>query len=214
MSNFWTSLDFEVDVTWSKNRVISEISRTPEVEGVNPADEILTAEARFQLNNSKLHVLVVTLSINDNIKCLENIKQGLKWKISWNRWKSGITTKTKNNNLDYLIDPTFRNINRLFLFSFENGNDYPTRNSFDEYYMLFVEIKDLNVLIDNNPFFNQPLKNKQEVYEKLIEMSRNNDYTTGNLLHYFCHEKCYKRIGIDLSRQKIASIPQQINFVG
>ena len=55
--------------------------------------------------------------------------------------------------------------------------------------MLFVEIKDLNVLIDNNPFFNQPLKNKQEVYEKLIEMSRNNDYTTGNLLHYFCHEK-------------------------
>ena len=142
MSNFWTSLDFEVDVTWSKNRVISEISRTPGVEGVNPADEILTAGARFQLNNSKLHVLVVTLSINDNIKCLENIKQRLKWKISWNRWKSGITTKTKNNNLDYLIDPTFRNINRLFLFSFENGNDYPTRNSFDEYYMLFVEIKD------------------------------------------------------------------------
>ena len=61
-----------------KNRVISEISRTPEVEGANPADETLTAGARFQLNNSELHVLVVTLSINDNIKCLENIKQGLK----------------------------------------------------------------------------------------------------------------------------------------
>ena len=125
----------EAEVTWSKNRVISEISRTPEVEGANPADETLTAGARFQLNNSELHVLVVTLSINDNIKCLENIKQGLKWKIFWNRWKSGITTKTKNNNLDCLIDPTFRNINRLFVFSLENCNDYPTRNSFDEYYM-------------------------------------------------------------------------------
>ena len=45
-------------------------------------------------------------------------------------------------------------------------------------------------------------------------MSRNNDYTTGNLLDYFYHQKYYKLIRIDLSRQTNTSIPQQINFVG
>ena len=58
--------------------------------------------------------------------------------------------------------------------------DDPTRNSFDEYYMILVEIKDFNALIDNKPFFDQPVKKKQEAYEKLIETSRSNNYTTGN----------------------------------
>ena len=58
------------------------------------------------------------------------------------------------------------------------------------------------------------VKSKQETYEKLIEMSRNNDYTTENLLGYLRHQKYYKVIGIDLSRQTNTSIPQYINFVG
>ena len=90
---------------------------------------------------------------------------------------------------------------------------HPTRNSFDEYYMPLVEIKDFNALIDNKPFFDQPVKNKQEAYEKLNEMSRN-DYTTENLLDYLYYQKYYKLIGIDLSRQTNMSIPQQINFIG
>ena len=103
------------------------------------------------------YVPVVALSINDNINFLENIKQGFKRTISWNKCRSEITTQTKNNNLGYLIDPTFRNINRLFVLSFKNGDDDPTRISFDEYYMLLVEIKDFNALIDKNYF----LKKKQ-----------------------------------------------------
>ena len=50
--------------------------------------------------------------------------------------------------------------------------------------MSLVEIKDFNVLIDDKPCYDQPLKNKREAYEKLIEMSRNDDYTTGNLLDF------------------------------
>ena len=64
---------------------------------------------------------------------------------------------------------------------FKNGNYDSTRNSFDEYYMTLVEIKDFNSLINNKPFFDQPVKKKQEAYEKLIETSRNDDYTTGNV---------------------------------
>ena len=73
--------------------------------------------------------------------------------------------------------------------SFKNGNDDPNKNSFDEYYMPLQEIKDFKALIDNKPFFDRPVKNKQEAYEKLVEMSRNNDCTTGNLLDYLHHQK-------------------------
>ena len=97
--------------------------------------------ATFQINNAKLYVTVATLFINDNIKVLENIKQGFQRTTSWNKCRSEITTQTKNSNLDYLIDPTLRNISRLFVISFKNGNDDPIRNSFDEYHMSLVEIK-------------------------------------------------------------------------
>ena len=70
-----------------------------------------------------------------------------------------------------------------------------------------VEIKDFNGLIDKNLFFDQPVKKKQEAYEQLIEMSRNDDYTTGNVLDYLYHQKFYKLIGIDLSSQTNTSIP-------
>ena len=72
----------------------------------------------------------------------------------------------KNNNLDYLIDPTFGNITGFFVLSSKNGNDDPTRNAFDKYYMPFVEIKDFNPLIDNITIFDQTVKSKQEVYEE------------------------------------------------
>ena len=74
--------------------------------------------------------------------------------------------------------------------------------------MSLVEIKDLNVLIDNKPFSDQPVKNKQEAYGKHVEMSRNDDSTTVNLLDYLHHHKYYKLIGIDLSRQTNMTIPK------
>ena len=106
------------------------------------------------------------------------------------------------------------NINRLFALSFKKGNNDPARNSFDKYYMPLVEIKGFNALIDNKPFFGQPVKNKQEAYEKLIEMSRSDDYTTGNFLDFSYHQNYYQPISIDLSRQTNTIILQQINFTG
>ena len=80
--------------------------------------------------------------------------------------------------------------------------------------MPLLEIKDFNALIDNRPFFDQPIKKKQEAQEKPVKMPRNVDFTTGNLLDYLYHQNYYKLIGIDLSIQIKTSIPQQINFVG
>ena len=77
--------EIELDLTWSKNRVISEISRTPEVDKANPVDETLTTGAIFQINNTKLYVPVVTLSINDKTKFLEHVKQEYKRTICWDK---------------------------------------------------------------------------------------------------------------------------------
>ena len=137
----------------------------------------LTTGLAFQINTAKLYFAVVTLPINYNIKIFENIKQGFKEKFL----ERNIVLKSFRLSDDL----RFRNINRLFALSFKNGDDDPMRGSSDEYYMLLVEIKDVNTLNENKPIFDHSLKNKQEAYEKLIEMSRNDAYTTGNLSDYF-----------------------------
>ena len=74
----------------------------------------------------------------------------------------------KSNKLDYMIDPAFSNINRLFVLSFEKGDSDPKKDSFDKHYMPLVDIKDFNAFIDNKPLFDQPMENKQEAYEKTM----------------------------------------------
>ena len=116
--------------------------------------------------------------------------------------------------MNYLTDPTFTNVNRLFVLSFENETDI---TSFEEYYVPKVEVKDFNVLIDGRPFFEIPVKNKEEAYEQIIEMSRNNDYTTDNLLDYEYFSKHHKLIAVNLSKQielENPDLKQQINFIG
>ena len=139
LSNFWRSLDLplinceiELDLKWTRNCVLIE-------------DDNIT-DVRFTITSTKLYVPVVTLSINDNIEFLENIKQGFKRTISWNKYRSEITQQAKNNNLDYLIDPTIRNINKLFVLSFKNGENDPTMKSLYKYYMPLVEISSFLLL--------------------------------------------------------------------
>ena len=88
------------------------------------------------------------------------------------------------------------------------------RDSFSHYCLPNVEIKDFNVLNDGKSLFNLPVKNEEETYEKIIEMSNNNDYTTGNLLNFAYFKKTYKLITIDLSKQTKLKDAQQINFIG
>ena len=87
-----------------------------------------------------------------------------------------------------MIDPTFRNINRLFNLLFKAVENEPTRTSFSKYSMPLVEIKNFHALIENKLFFDQTVQNKQEGYGKSVKMSRNNDYT-GNFMDYLYHQK-------------------------
>ena len=110
-----------------------------------------------------------------------------------------------------MIDPTFLNLNSLFVLYFPRNNNADSRYSFSNYYVPKVQIKDFNVLIDGKSFFDLPVKNEEEAYEKIID---NNDYTTGNLLDYAYYKKHYKLIAIDLGKQTKLKDPQQINFTG
>ena len=71
-----------------------------------------------------------------------------------------MTNQNKNNNLYYLIDPTFTKVNRSFVLLLENENN---RTSFSNYYVANVQIKDFNVLIDGKNFFDMTLKNDEEI---------------------------------------------------
>ena len=64
-------------------------------------------------------------------------------------------------------------------------------------------IKDYNVIIDKLAFFDLPIKTEEEAYEKIVDITRNNEYTTGNSLDHGYFKKHYKLISIDLSKQQV-----------
>ena len=122
---------------------------------------------------------------------------------------------------DYLIDPSFQGVKRLFVLLFENSTDrkVPTK-----YYLPTVEIKDYNIMIDKyydeQNVFDQPVKNYLNAYYKIwkLAIGQGSDYTTGCLLNYNYFNNYYKMITRDLSKQEALDADpktiQKINFTG
>ena len=90
-----------------------------------------------------------------------------------------MSNQTKTNHLNFLIHPTFTKVNRLFVLSLENEED---RTSFSKYHVPKVEIKDFDVLIDGKVFLMFFDEKQRRSIQKNMSISKNNDYTTGNLL--------------------------------
>ena len=142
----------------------------------------------FQMTDTTLYVPIVTLSKENDKKLLKQLKLGFKKTVKWNKYRAKMNVQSNNNKLNYLIDPTFTKVNRLFVLLFErikenNVKKYP-RDSFSHYSVRKVKIKDFNVLIEEKSLFDLPVNNEGEAYENIIEMSRKNDYTTSNLLDF------------------------------
>ena len=174
-------------LTWSENCVLADMT-VRAAQGNNP-DIVASLGTKFTITDTKLYVAVVTLSKENDTKILEQLKTGFKITIKWNKCRSQITIEPQNNNLDYLTDPTFTNVNRLFVLSFqriagENNTTKDYKDSFSHYYVPNARIKDFSVLIDGKNFFDSPVKNEKEAYEKIIEISNNNYYTIGNLFDF------------------------------
>ena len=96
----------------------------------------------------------------------------------------------------------------------ENNTTKDHGDSFSHYYVLNIRIKYFNVLIDGKGFFDMSVKNEEEAYEKIMNMSNNNNYTNGNILGVACFKENCRLIAIDLSKQTKLKDPQQIAFIG
>ena len=219
LGNFWRALNIpliscevSLELKWDKNCVTTSLEQR-DIGGGN-RDNAPTG-ATLSITDCKLYVPAVTLSKNDEIKLLTNLKSGFKREIIWNKYRSQMTTEAVSNNFNILIDPAFANVNRLFVLAYQNADD---RQSFSQFYLPNVMVKDYNIIIDKLTFFDLPIKTEKEAYEKIIDISRNNEYTTGNLLDYDYFKKYYKLIAIDLSKQQLLQenedLIQQINFIG
>ena len=192
--------------------VITSIQREINLDGGKTE---ASTGASLTINDYKLYVPVVTLSKDDEIKLLTNLKSGFTREIIWNKYRSRVSAEATNNNLNILIDPTFTSVNRLFVLAYQTADD---RQSFYQFYLPKAMVKDFNAIIDKLAFFYLPIKAEEEAYEKIIDISRNNEYTTSNLLDYDYIKKYYKLIAIDLSKQQVLQenedLIQQFNFVG
>ena len=96
------------------------------------------------------------------------MKSGFKRAINWNKCKSKVTVQATNQHLDYLIDPSFQGVNRLFVLSFENTTG---RTVHTKYYLPTVEMKDYNVMIDGQNFFDQPVKNYLRTFDNIWKIA-------------------------------------------
>ena len=155
------SCEVSLELKWDKNCVISSLEQR-DIGGGN-IDNAPTS-ATLAINDCKLYVPAVTLSKDDEIKLLTNLKSGCKREIIWNKYRSQMTTEAVNNNLNILIDPTFTNVSRLFVLAYQNADD---GESFSQFYLPNVMVKDYNVIIDKLAFFDLPIKIEEEAYEKL-----------------------------------------------
>ena len=209
LSNFWRTLEMplincEVNLilTWSSTCFLI-------------ATGVQNQAATFAITDTKLYVPVVTLSTQENTKFLQQLKSGFKRVINWNKYLSKPELLAQNPNLNHLVEPSFQGINKLFVLAFENDDD-GTNN--DEYYLPTVEIKDYNIVINGENFFDQPIKNNKITYDNIrkIATGQGDDYTTGCLLDYPYFANAYKMIAVDLSKQQALDADpraiQQINF--
>ena len=102
-----TNCEISLQLKWSKNSFLVDGTEANQ----NPG---------FQINDVKLYVLVLTLSTQENIKLLKQLESGFEKTINWNKYLAKTTNQAKNRYLDFLIDPSFKEVNRLFVLSFKD----------------------------------------------------------------------------------------------
>ena len=162
LSNFWRNLEMPL-INCEVNLILTWSSTCALV-----ATNIPNQNAAFAITDAKLYVPAVTLSTQENTKFLQQLKLGFKRVISCNKSLSKPELLAQNPNLNHLVEPSFQGVNRLFVLAFENDDD---RTSDDKYYLLTVEIKDYNITINAENFFDQPIKSNKVTYENIRKIA-------------------------------------------
>ena len=171
LSNFMFDLDIllinaeiELILKWAQDCVLTEkatrvrkdrVAAPPVLDADNAVNT--PSDLKFNIADCKLYVTVVTLQTEYQNQLYEELKTGISIDFTWSKYRTQIINQTATNNLNYLIDPTFNNVNRLFILAFENEED---RKSFSKYYTSTAEVKDYNVILDGQePLYEIPIRN-------------------------------------------------------
>ena len=150
------------------------------------------ADTTFKITNTKLYVLIFTLSSKDNVKLVKLLEKGFKKLVYWNQYQTKIETKNlDNNNLTrFPLDASFQGVRRLFVLAFnntDNGAMNVERNSHTKYFLTRVEITHYkSVLVDGRKFYDQPVDDLVKQYDEIRKTvaGQGENYTTGCLLDY------------------------------
>ena len=152
LSNFWRTLEIPL-INCEVNLILTWPS-TCVIVSTNIANQ----GATFTITDTRLYVPVLTLLTQENTKLVQQLKSGFKRVINWNKYLSKPELLAEYPNLNHLVEPSFQGVNRLFVLAFENDNQ---RTSYERYYLPAVEIKDYNIVINGENFFDQTIKNNK-----------------------------------------------------
>ena len=146
------SCEVFLELKWNKNCIITSLESIVINAGPPIIRSNVPTSATLSITECKLYIPVVTLSKDDAIKLLNNLKSGFKREIIWNKCRPQMSTEAINNNLNILIDPTFTNVNKLFVIAYQ------------------VDANNNDNIIDKPVFFDLPIKNEEEAYEKITDI--------------------------------------------
>ena len=167
-----------------------------------------TKATPFVITDTKLYVAVVTLSTQDNATVLEEIKSGFKRTINWKKYEPKVSAQSPNPYLNFLTNPSFQGVNRLFALSFENNEN---RTVYIKEQRSTCRNKGLQCYDQWTKIFWSTSKNNWRTYSNFqkIATSQGDDYTTGFLLDYNYFNNYCKMIAIDLSKQQSIDADQK-----
>ena len=176
--------------------------------------------ATFAITDTKLHVPVVTLKTEDNVKLSKLLNKGFKRLVYWNKCKVILRDHATNSNIRERLDASFQRVNKLFVLAYAHGDNVTNENSYRSYFLPRLKIKNYTIEIDGRNFYDQSINDVIKQYDEIRKIStgQGDDYTTGCLLDFSYFEKNYRLIAADLSKQKALDADsraiQQIIFTG
>ena len=184
--------EIKLNLTWKKECVLSTGN----------------GNAVFIINDTKLHVPVITLSKKDNKDFFEQQNKKFQRSIYWNEYKTKEINEDADANANVFkyinLDPSFQGVNRLFVMAYNRANGQPTKNGQRKYYLPRIDLEKYNVIIDGRNFYDNPIESDIEKYRELtkVMIEKGEANTTGSLFDFNYFDKHYKLVAVDLSKRK------------
>ena len=200
LSNLWTSLEMPL----RNYKVFLELSWIKDCILPSARDSV-----KFTIEDTKLHVRIVSLSIKDTPNFTKQLKEGFKRSVYWNSYETKpAKVIEQGKNIYDLLNASFQGVKRLFVlacFIVEGGNDEAGIKNNKKYFLPRGEIENYNELIDGRNFYDQPINDIIKRYDKVRKVSTGygGDYATGCLLDYACFKDNCRLITVDLGKKKL-----------